>query len=74
MKNKNPDDTIFPRGKKISNTNFTGAASLQMLVDADTTLHTSVGNVTFEPGSRTNWHYHPGGQILLVISGKGLYQ
>lgn len=35
---------------------------------------TSVGNVTFEPGARTNWHYHPGGQILLVIDGVGYYQ
>ncbi|WP_232065173.1 cupin domain-containing protein [Rhodocytophaga rosea] len=33
-----------------------------------------MGNVTFEPGARTNWHYHPGGQILLVTSGKGRYQ
>jgi 4-carboxymuconolactone decarboxylase len=65
---------IFPRGSKISNQNFTGTAWLQMLVENDTALNTSVGSVTFEPGTRTNWHRHPGGQILLVISGKGLYQ
>ena len=33
-----------------------------------------LGNVTFEPGARTNWHFHPGGQILLVTGGAGYYQ
>lgn len=65
--------TVFPKGTKISNNNFTGTAWLQMLVTNDTTFNTSIGNVTFEPGARTNWHYHPGGQILLITSGKGLY-
>lgn len=37
-------------------------------------MQTSVGNVTFEAGARTNWHYHPGGQILLAIDGVGYYQ
>ena len=34
----------------------------------------SVGSVTFEPGARSNWHTHPAGQTLIVISGRGLYQ
>ena len=34
-----------------------------------------IGSVTFEPGCRNNWHiHHRGGQILLVISGRGWYQ
>lgn len=66
-------NTVFPKGTKISNNNFTGTAWLQMLVTNDTTFNTSIGNVTFEPGARTNWHYHPGGQILLITSGKGRY-
>jgi quercetin dioxygenase-like cupin family protein len=45
-----------------------------MLVNSDSIFHTSIGNVTFEPGAKTKWHYHPGGQILLVTSGKGGYQ
>ncbi|MCW3080113.1 carboxymuconolactone decarboxylase family protein, partial [Segetibacter sp.] len=65
---------IFPKGTRISNNNFTGTAWLQMLVTNDTTFNTSVGNVTFEPGARTRWHYHPGGQILLVTNGIGRYQ
>ena len=37
-----------------------------------------IGNVTFEPGCRNNWHIHHadkgGGQILLVTGGRGYYQ
>ncbi len=28
----------------------------------------------FEPGARTNWHAHPEGQILYVVSGRGRVQ
>ena len=28
----------------------------------------------FDAGARTNWHKHPGGQVLLVTEGKGYYQ
>ena len=32
-------------------------------------------NVTFEPGSRNNWHIHHGAhQILICVSGRGWYQ
>ncbi len=64
----------FPKGEKITNNNFTGTAWLQMLVNNNSIYNTSIGNVTFEPGARTNWHKHPGGQILLVTDGKGYYQ
>lgn len=50
---------------------FIGQAYLNML----TTEGVSIGNVTFEPGCRNNWHiHHKGGQILLVTSGRGYYQ
>jgi quercetin dioxygenase-like cupin family protein len=45
-----------------------------MLMDDDSVYNSQIGNVTFEPGARTNWHSHPGGQILLITKGKGLYQ
>ena len=41
---------------------------------SDSLNPTSVGNVTFEPGARTNWHLDPGGQILLITGGTGYYQ
>ena len=34
-----------------------------------------IGNVTFEPGCRNNWHmHHKGGQVLLCTAGRGYYQ
>jgi len=71
---KEKSEPVFPKGDQITNNNFTGTAWLQMMVSNDTTYNTSIGNVTFEPGARTNWHKHPGGQILLVTDGSGYYQ
>ena len=67
---------IFPRGGE--NTAyakyFIGTSYLNML----TTEGVTIGNVTFEPGCRNNWHIHHakegGGQILLVTGGRGWYQ
>jgi quercetin dioxygenase-like cupin family protein len=69
-----PTDTIFSKGSRITNNNFKGNAWLQPLVENDSVYYTPVGNVTFEPGARTNWHFHPGGQILLATGGTGYYQ
>ena len=65
---------IFPKGERITNNNFTGTAWLQQMILPDSVSFTQVGNVTFEPGARTNWHLHPGGQILLITGGTGYYQ
>ena len=78
--NKQPEtaeqktEPIFPKGEKITNSNFAGTAYLHMMGARDTALHTSFGNVTFEPKARTNWHSHPGGQILFITEGQGYYQ
>ncbi len=50
---------------------FTGTTYLNMLVKKDDIWNSSIGNVTFEKGARTNWHKHSGGQILLVTAGEG---
>jgi quercetin dioxygenase-like cupin family protein len=71
---KNENELVFPKGEKITNDNFTGTAYLQPLIAADSLNPTAVGNVIFEPGARTKWHSHPGGQILLVTDGVGYYQ
>ncbi len=68
--------TVFPRGNE--NTAFAkyfiGKSYLNML----STEQVGIGNVTFEPGCRNNWHIHHasrgGGQILLVTGGRGWYQ
>jgi quercetin dioxygenase-like cupin family protein len=45
-----------------------------MMGAEDSTLHARFGNVTFEPKARTNWHSHPGGQVLFITEGQGYYQ
>lgn len=53
---------------------FTGQSYLNML----STRQVVIGNVTFEPECRNNWHIHHadkgGGQMLLVTAGEGWYQ
>lgn len=65
---------IFPIGEIIDNEYFSGKAWLQMLVTDQQNFDVVIGNVTFEPGVRNNWHSHPGGQILLCTEGQGYYQ
>lgn len=71
--NKN-EKTIFPKGEKAPAENFTGTVWVKILVQKNENISYSIGNVTFEPGARSNWHTHPAGQILLVTEGGGLYQ
>jgi quercetin dioxygenase-like cupin family protein len=65
---------IFPKGEQGPAENFTGKAWNYGLVANDTTYHTVVGNVYFEPGARSNWHTHPAGQILIITDGVGYHQ
>jgi quercetin dioxygenase-like cupin family protein len=67
------NSTIFPLGEKVEG-NFIGDAYLQMVFTDPTPLNASIGNVTFAPGARNNWHSHKIGQILLVTGGEGWYQ
>lgn len=67
---------VFPMGEKNEAyaKYFKGQSYLNML----STEQVVIGNVTFEPGCRNNWHIHHarsgGGQILLVTAGRGYYQ
>ncbi|WP_241790501.1 cupin domain-containing protein [Sphingobacterium rhinopitheci] len=77
VKNENMESSStnpFAKGSQVNNANFTGTVWLNYLVETDTAHNVNIGSVTFEPAARTNWHYHKGGQILLVTAGKGLYQ
>ena len=67
-------ELIFPKGEKLISNNFIGDVWFAPLVAEDSLNQNAVGSVTFTPGARTNWHFHPGGQILLAISGTGYYQ
>lgn len=66
---------IFPQGNPASPDQFTGTVWVYSLVKpTEIEGLYSVGQVTFEPGGKTNWHTHPAGQILLVTEGQGWYQ
>ena len=68
--------SVFPTGEKNEAfaKYFVGQSYLNML----STQQVVIGNVTFEPGCRNNWHIHHaksgGGQILLCTAGRGYYQ
>ncbi len=67
-------NTIFPKDERASADYFVGTVWVKILVPADDTFSTVIGNVVFEPGARSNWHTHPGGQILMATAGIGYYQ
>lgn len=70
---KDLEKEVFPLGEENTaySQYFIGKSYLNML----TTQPFGIGNVTFEPGCRNNWHiHHLGGQILLVTGGRGWYQ
>lgn len=72
---KSEVDTIFEQGEiNPYGEFFTGQTYLNMLSNKDEIFNAPIGNVTFEPGARTNWHKHSGGQILLVLGGEGRFQ
>ncbi|EAR08145.1 cupin domain-containing protein [Reinekea blandensis] len=53
---------------------FSGDVSVVPMFRADGFAISSVSEVTFLPGARTNWHSHPGGQVFIVTSGVGYTQ
>lgn len=68
--------SVFPTGNpndKFAEF-FIGHSYLNMI----STEQVTIGNVTFEPRCRNNWHIHHadkgGGQVLLVTAGEGYYQ
>lgn len=68
--------SVFPIGDKNDGyaQYFIGQSYLNMI----STKQIPVGNVTFEPKCRNNWHIHHadknGGQMLIVTAGEGWYQ
>ncbi|QWK81236.1 (R)-mandelonitrile lyase [Ochrobactrum sp. BTU1] len=69
---------IFPAGSRASQKGpadlFIGSARIDMLNLPPEPARASAALVTFEPGARNNWHTHPFGQTLIVVSGRGWTQ
>jgi len=53
---------------------FTGTVLQDPIVEAPEPARIRAVRVSFLPGARTNWHTHPLGQTLYVLSGVGRYQ
>ncbi len=65
MRIVNPQDFQTRRGPEDW---FTGAVWMDAS-PAGPSPDAGVFRVFFEPGARTNWHTHPEGQVLFVVSG-----
>jgi quercetin dioxygenase-like cupin family protein len=53
---------------------FIGSVWQEPIVEAEAPARVRAVIVRFDAGARTNWHTHPLGQALHVISGSGLIQ
>jgi quercetin dioxygenase-like cupin family protein len=53
----------------LTTTTFTGTVWRDSVMP--TTDGTTINDVFFGPGSRTFWHHHENGQLLIVLSGSG---
>jgi len=51
---------------------FTGQVRFGSMHEPADTDDLRVLGVHFEPGARTDWHWHPGGQVLHLTEGAGL--
>src|SRR4051794_15901333 len=62
--------SILPKGDKAPASYFTGNVWVYPLA-IDTLAHWSTAKVTFESGARSNWHFHPDKQVLVITEGNG---
>lgn len=53
---------------------FTGNVRIDPLMQTPELARVSCALVTFEPGTRSAWHWHPLGQTLIVTQGCGWVQ
>lgn len=51
-------------------TTFTGDVTLERMLRVQEEGGVAVSTVTFRDGARTNWHIHPGEQVLIILEGE----
>jgi len=66
MKIVRKDELVSQEG-----TTFTGKVTLEPALTQQREDGLGVTIVHFENGARTNWHAHPGEQVLIVLEGEG---
>jgi quercetin dioxygenase-like cupin family protein len=60
--------------KQAPTSNFTGTVWMDEVLVGEKPSRMRATRVSFTPGARTNWHTHPVGQTLFILSGVGRYQ
>ena len=68
------DVPVFKKDGVVIPNEVSHAATLTILNKPDSTFDFATASATFAPGKKLDWHYHPGGQILIVTEGTGYYQ
>jgi len=53
---------------------FVGDVFMENINSCPAPSRANIVRVTFQPGGRTNWHTHPFGQTLIVLTGVGRLQ
>jgi quercetin dioxygenase-like cupin family protein len=67
-------EPTFPKGELSPAKNHTGNIWLRELNVGDSTFDPSIAQAVYDAGAKLDWHIHPGGQVLLITEGRGLYQ
>ncbi|MFH5821162.1 cupin domain-containing protein [Georgenia sp. AZ-5] len=64
---------IYPQGNReyVYNGRFTGPVQLEMIIEAPDATQDDIARVHCTDGAVTFWHSHPGGQVLMLLSGTG---
>ena len=65
------DERTAARGPATA---YTGVAIAEFMFMANEKSDLAMGEISFEPGSRTVWHSHHAGQYLVITSGVGWVQ
>ena len=68
------DSTIYTKDGVALEVRNTGNNTLVELYKADSIFTFNIAVAKFPPGKKLDWHYHPGGQILIITEGIGYYQ
>lgn len=64
------DPSVLPKGEIAPTSYFTGNVWVYPVAE-DSLAHWSIGKVTFETGAHSNWHFHSGKQVLVILEGTG---
>ena len=65
------DSTVYTKDGAPLLVRSTGNNTLVELNHADSIFNFGIAVAKFPPGKKLDWHYHPGGQILIITEGIG---